>query len=685
MPEPGRPEPLGADWDGQGTNFALASEHAERVELCLFEGGRESERVVLRERSGPIWHGFVPGVGPGTEYGYRVHGPYEPAKGHRFNPNKLLLDPCTHAVSGQLRWDDALAGDDPRDSAPWVPRGRVVDPAFDWQGDARPATPWTRTVIYECHVRGLTQRHPDVPPEDRGRYRGLACPAVIDHLLSLGVTAVELLPVQHALTEARLAAAGRVNYWGYNPIAFSAPDARFATGSDGRQVVEFQEMVRALHRAGLEVILDVVYNHTAESGDDGPTLSLRGIDNAAYYRLDPEDPARYADTTGCGNSLDMSKPLARGLLLETLRWWVCVMHVDGFRFDLAPTLGRDASGAVDVGRFFAALRQDPVLAEVKLVAEPWDVGPDGFALGRFPDGVAEWNCEFRDGVRRYWRGDAGQRAGLSTRLAGSSDLFSGRGPLASVNFVACHDGFTLRDAATYADKHNADNLEDGRDGTHANWSANWGAEGPSDEPEIEETRARVARSMMATLLLSQGVPMLSHGDERGRTQRGNNNAYCHDAPLTWVDWESDRAAEALTRFVARAFDVRLRNPVLRRSTFLTGRGPTAEGPRDVVWLRPDGVELGVDDWRDPEGRALAMWLAGDAAEEPGPDGTAASDVMLLLNGGDTRVAFQLPETVPGAWHRVLDTADPEAAEARIGPGEVPVDGHALVVLERRPS
>ncbi|MGH0029874.1 MAG: glycogen debranching protein GlgX [Myxococcota bacterium] len=694
QPSSGRPEPLGACWDGKGTNFALASDHATRVELCLFEGGRESRRVTLPERSGSVWHGRLEGVGPGQEYGYRVHGPFEPARGHRCNPHKLLLDPCAHAVSGALRWDDALRGGrdarglgsepDDRDSADFVPRGVVVDEAFDWGDDVRPRTPWERSVVYECHVRGMTKLHPEVAEVDRGRYRGLASEPVLRHLTDLGVTAVELMPVHHALTEQRLARAGRTNYWGYNPIAFSAPEARYASGDDGRQLAEFQQMVRSLHAAGIEVILDVVYNHTAESGADGPTLSLRGVDNAGYYRLDPADPRRYPESTGCGNALAVWKPLARRLVLDSLRWWARVGRVDGFRFDLAPTLARDAQGALALAGVFDEIARDPELAGLKLVVEPWDAAADGFALGRFPKAYAEWNCEFRDTVRRFWRGDAGQLGALASRLSGSDDVFPGRGPSASVNFVACHDGFTLNDLVSYERKHNEANLERGRDGSDANWSAHWGAEGPSDAPEVRRLRRRAARNLLATLVFAQGVPMLAHGDERLRTQRGNNNAYCHDGPLTWVDWTPDAEADALTAFLRRALALRAAHPVLRRRRFLTGRKRRKGGARDVVWLRPNGGEMGEEDWNHPEARALGMWLSGEGADEPADGGSPPSDLLLLVNAGADPVPFRLPDGTPGAWQPLLRTDRDAAAGDPPAQADLEVAERSLVLLERRP-
>ncbi|MGH7526008.1 MAG: glycogen debranching protein GlgX, partial [Gemmatimonadales bacterium] len=551
---PGAPSPLGATWDGEGTNFALFSEHATAVDLCLFAGpgdAAESARVRLRERTDQIWHAYLPDVRPGQLYGYRVQGPYSPAEGHRFNPAKLLLDPYAKAVSGTIRWSDALSGyaigapeaerdlvPDPQDSAGGIPKCVVVESAFSWGDDQLPRTPWNRSVIYECHVNGMTMLQPDVPEPLRGPYLGLATDPLIDYLLSLGVTAVELLPVHHFVTERRLAEQGLVNYWGYSPIAYFAPDVRYATGRLGQQVAEFKSMVKRLHRAGLEVIIDVVYNHTAEGNHLGPTLCFRGIDNSAYYRLDPENPRFYTDYTGTGNTLDVRHSRTIQLIMDSLRYWVTEMHVDGFRFDLAPVLAREEEAVTPFAEFFDIVRQDPVVSRVKLIAEPWDLGPDGYHVGKFPIGWGEWNGKYRDSVRRFWRGDPGQVGELASRLAGSSDLYepSQRSPQASINFVTCHDGFTLHDLVSYEAKHNEANGEQNRDGSDHNLSRHWGAEGPTEAVHVVRMRERIKRNFLATLAFSQGVPMLSHGDELGRTQSGNNNAYCQDNPLTWVDW-----------------------------------------------------------------------------------------------------------------------------------------------------
>src|SRR5919106_4393487 len=552
---PGSPAPLGATWDGEGTNFAVFSEHATAVDLCLFshsEDGHESSRIRLGERTDQIWHAYLPDVRPGQLYGFRVHGPYEPMEGHRFNPAKLLLDPYAKAVSGVIRWSDALSGytmeqpmetrdlvPDPSDSAAGLPKCVVVESAFSWGDDKHPRTPWNRTVIYEAHVKGMTMLHPDVPEEIRGTYLGLATDPIIDHLLSLGVTAIELLPVHHFVTERRLAEMGLVNYWGYSSIGYFAPDVRYATGGLGQQVAEFKSMVKRFHRAGLEVILDVVYNHTAEGNHLGPTLSFRGIDNAAYYRLLHDDPRYYMDYTGCGNTLNMLHPRVLQMIMDSLRYWITEMHVDGFRFDLAAALARELHEVDRLGAFFDIIHQDPVISQVKLIAEPWDLGEGGYQVGRFPVGWTEWNGKYRDVIRDYWKGEGGLIGDLAYRVAGSSDLYehSGRRPYASVNFVTAHDGFTLRDLVSYNEKHNEANKDDNRDGENHNRSWNCGAEGPTDDPEIRALRLRQTRILLASLLLSQGVPMLLAGDEVGHSQQGNNNAYCQDNELTWLSWE----------------------------------------------------------------------------------------------------------------------------------------------------
>ena len=687
---PGSPTPLGATWDSGGVNFAVWSEHATAVELCLFDPAdpnRERRRLALPERTDHVWHGHVADVGPGDLYGFRAHGPYAPLQGHRFNPAKLLLDPYARAITGSVSWHDALRGDrsghgggspepDGRDSAPFTPRSVVVDGAFDWEGDHPPAVPWHRTVIYEAHVKGLTARHPHLPPTLQGTYAGLAAPAVIDHLRDLGVTAVELLPVHHAVSEHGLAARGLTNYWGYNSIGYFAPDARFAaSGTRGEQVVEFKTMVRALHRAGLEVLLDVVYNHTAEGDARGPTLAFRGLGNSAYYWLDLGDPAAYVDWTGCGNTWHTRHPRALQLVMDSLRYWVREMHVDGFRFDLAPTLARGLDGVDAFSPFFSAVLQDPVLARVKLIAEPWDLGPDGYRVGRFPPGWSEWNGRYRDTVRRFWRGDAGQAADLGFRLTGSSDLYAvdGRLPSASVNFVTVHDGFTLADLVAYERKRNEANGEENRDGTDENLSWNCGTEGPTADAEISALRERQMRNFLATLLLSHGVPMLSHGDEVARSQAGNNNAYCHDGPLTWMTWSPSPAAAAQREFIRELIALRLAEPVFHRRTF-----PTT---RDLAWIRPDGKELTTADWHDPATRALGLLLRGDRIDEVDEDGAprAGATFLILVNAHAVETAFVLPAP-PGAarWSVVLDTR----GWAPPTPARVIAGGETCVLADR---
>jgi isoamylase len=692
---PGRPFPLGATWDGEGTNFAIFSENATAVELCLFDGDEaaETERAALKHER-HVWHVYLPDVCPGQRYGYRVHGPYAPAEGHRFNPAKLLLDPYAKAISSPIRWHDALFGyevGDPTldlsrseaDSAPFMPKAVVVESAFSWGDDRAPETPWNRTIIYECHVKGMTQLHPEVPPELRGTYLGLATDPVIDHLLSLGVTAVELMPVHHFVAERHLVERGLTNYWGYNSIGFFAPDVRYATGARGQQVTEFKTMVKRLHRAGIEVILDVVYNHTAEGNHLGPTLSLRGIDNAAYYRLAPGGQRYYVDFTGCGNSLNMLHPHTIQLIMDSLRYWVHDMHVDGFRFDLAPALARELFDVNRLATFFEIIRQDPILAKVKLIAEPWDLGPGGYQVGNFPDEWTEWNGKYRDTMRRFWRGDAGQLADLGYRLSGSSDLYgrSTRTPWASVNFVTCHDGFTLHDLVRYEQKHNEANGEENRDGADANWSANWGVEGPSDDPAIVEQRERVVRAVLATLAFSQGVPMLSGGDELGRTQHGNNNAYCQDNEIGWTSWALDDRARRLLAFTRRVLAIRHAYPVLRRRSFFEGRPVGVNGMKDVAWLHSDGREMRAEDWAEPHARLLGMLLDGQASDEVDERGRpmTGDSLLLLLNGDAKTRLFTLP-TLPGAgrWRELVHTARPERPVVQAS--RVSLAAHTLVLL-----
>ncbi len=689
---PGAPHPLGARPAGEGVNFSLFSANATRVELCLFdpvEPAREIARVALPERTHDVWHGYLPDARPGCLYGYRVHGPWEPAAGHRFDPARLLLDPYARAVTGEVRLDASHF--EPRgdarsdaDSAGSTPRCIVAESDLAWEDDRPPRVPWSRTLIYECHVRGMTARHPQVPAEQRGRFLGLASDAVIEHLRSLGVTALELLPVALSQRE-HVGNARPKNYWGYDTLLYFAPDPRFASAAGPRPLLEFKQMVRALHRAGIEVILDVVYNHTGEAGERGPTLCYRGIDNASYYRLLPHDRRRYADFSGCGNALDLRHPRVLQLVVDSLRYWVSEMHVDGFRLDLAPALARDGDAFDPNARLFALVAQDPVLAGVKWIAEPWDLGPGGYQLGHFPAGWAEWNGRYRDSVRRFWRGDRAQVPELASRLSGSSDLFraGGRGPFASVNFVTCHDGFTLRDLVSYERKHNERNGEENRDGSDANWSRNWGVEGETDSPEIRRLRARIARNLVATLAFSQGVPMLSHGDEIGRTQRGNNNAYCHDDETTWVDWQPDADARALLEFTRRVFALRRENPVFRRRRFFAGDPLAGDGVKDVTWLRPDGSEMTQADWQHPELHALGMLVHGDASDEVDERGRAnrGATLLLLLNGGERARRFRLPRLPgAGAWRERVSTCVEDTP--RVEGDAVPVAAHALALLER---
>jgi len=663
MLETGSPQPIGASRTGRGINFAVFSQHATRVELCLFDatGTNEVARLTLPGRTGDIWHGFLPARfgETGLLYGYRVHGPYQPSDGHRFNPAKLLIDPCAQALHGEFVWHPALNGaetgsdwlPDSLDSAPYVPKCRVVDDEFDWGGVRSPNVPWRDTTIYELHVKGFTQRHPAVPGHLRGKYLGLAEPAVIDYLRNLGVTTVELMPVQAFASEEFLTEKGLVNYWGYNPIAWFAPDARYAVAD---AVSEFKTMIRALHGVGLEVILDVVFNHTAEGNEGGPTLSLRGFDNNTYYRLFPHDLAQYKNFTGCGNTVKFDHPAVRGLVLACLRYWVTEMHVDGFRFDLAPVVGRDASGYSVNAPFFSALRSDPVLSYVKFIAEPWDVGPGGYQLGHFPAGWSEWNDRFRDSVRAFWRGDRPLLGGFAERFAGSSDLFrhDGRKPTASVNFVAAHDGFTLADSVTYNHRRNEANLEGNGDGHAHNLSWNCGVEGPTDDAGINTLRARQMRNLLATVFLSQGVPMLLAGDEFGRTQQGNNNAYCQDNEVSWIDWSLLERNASLADFAHRLIDLRRSRLWLRRDTFLKG-SQRAATTRDVVWLHPSGREMTEADWNDSSLRALAVLMNAAASAKKTADG---GDLLIVFNADDAATAMTLPRALHGeVWAVLFDT------------------------------
>jgi glycogen operon protein len=669
----------------------LFSEVADGVDLCLFDGDGTGEqpgaspaetRIPLTEVDGFVWHAYLPGVGPGQRYGYRVRGPYDPGAGHRCDPSKLLLDPYAKAVQGQVSWDESLFSyqlTDPRarntaDSAARMPKNVVINPFFDWANDRPPRTPYHETLIYEAHVRGLTLRHPDIPAAQRGTYAGLAHPAITEHLQRLGVTAVELMPVQQFVPEQALVRRGLTNYWGYNTLGFLAPHNRYSSaGQLGEQVGEFKTMVKTLHDAGIEVILDVVYNHTSEGNHMGPTLSFRGIDNTAYYRLDDRDKSRYVDYTGCGNSLNVRHPHALQLIMDSLRYWILEMHVDGFRFDLASALARELHDVDRLSTFFDLVQQDPVVSQVKLIAEPWDVGEGGYQVGNFPPLWTEWNGKYRDTARDFWRGRPGTLPEFASRLSGSSDLYetSGRRPVASVNFVTCHDGFTLHDLVSFNRKHNEANGEDNRDGTDDNRSWNCGTEGPADGPEINELRARQARNFLATLFCSQGVPMMLAGDEMGRTQAGNNNAYCQDNEVSWVDWSRAAGERDLTDFTRALSALRREHPVFRRRRFFLGHPPTSEGPGDIVWLTPAGGEMTENDWRAGDAKSLGVFLNGEAISEPDPRGERISDArfLLLFNAQAEPVRFTLPEAGYGPeWEIVIDTAGPRIPAIQ---GELP--------------
>ncbi len=671
---PGRSYPLGATWDGAGVNFALFSENATKVELCLFDSpdaARESHRIDIKEQTDQVWHCYLPDALPGQLYGYRVHGPYEPAKGHRFNPNKVVLDPYAKLIGRDVKWDDSLFGYqigkddltfDERDSAAFAPLAAVVDTAFTWGDDRPPHTPWHKTLIYEAHVKGLTMRHPDVPENLRGSYAGLATDAVIQHLKGLNITAIELLPVHQHLNDRYLLDKGLTNYWGYSTLGFLAPHAAYdAPNNSLSPVHEFKMMVRAMHAAGIEVILDVVYNHTAEGNQMGPTLSWRGIDNAAYYRLSPEDPRYYMDFTGCGNTLNMQQPKVLQLIMDSLRYWVTDMHVDGFRFDLASTLARELFEVNRLGAFFDIIHQDPVLNRVKLIAEPWDVGPGGYQVGNFPPGWTEWNGKYRDNVRKFWKGDGGTASEFATRLCGSSDLYewSGRKPYASVNFVTCHDGFTLQDLVSYDHKHNEANKEDNRDGSDNNDSWNCGHEGPTDDPAVNALRARQKRNFVATLMLSQGVPMLLAGDELSHTQNGNNNAYCQDNEISWLDWELSEDQERFLQFVRKVTQIWREQPALHRRKFFLGRSIRGEGITDVTWFSPSGKDMSDQDWAGFI-KCLGMRLAGDLIGDLDERGEpiVGETLLVLMNAHHEPLPFTLPATNPGhQWECLFDTAD----------------------------
>jgi len=697
---PGAPYPRGATWDGEGVNFALFSENATQVDLCLFSanGRQELQRIRLKEQTDMVWHCYLPEARPGMIYAWRVHGPYDPNHGHRFNPHKLLLDPYAKEIVGPLTWSDTHFGYrvghpngdlsfDTRDNAYGMPKCRVVDPAFSWGDDRAPKIPWHEMVIYELHVRGFTKRHPDVAPALRGTYAGLATAPVLDHLRRLGVTSIELMPTHTFIDDRHLIDRGRRNYWGYNSIGYFAPEPLYAASGSSR---EFKTMVKTLHSAGFEVILDVVYNHTAEGNHMGPTLSFKGIDNSVYYRLNQDAPRFYTDYTGCGNTLNMQHPRVLQLIMDSLRYWVQEMHVDGFRFDLAAALAREMHDVDRFGAFFDILHQDPILSQVKLIAEPWDLGEGGYQVGNFPPGWAEWNDRYRDSMRAFWRGDGGRIGEFATRLTGSSDLYArnGRRPYASINYITCHDGFTLEDLVSYNHKHNEANGEANRDGNDHNLSWNHGVEGPSDTPGIVALRARLKRNLLASLFFSQGVPMLLAGDEMGRTQRGNNNAYCQDNETSWLNWNLSAANCELMEFVVRLIRLRREHPVFRRRHFFQGRAIRGAGTKDIHWLKPDGSEMSDKEWTHDDARSLGVFLSGEALGEVDACGRPIRDdnFILLFNAHHERIDFKLPALcVHCVWRVELDThwhAGLEHDGDFVGHSSYPLEGRTLALLRQ---
>ncbi|GAB4359261.1 MAG: glycogen debranching protein GlgX [Methylohalobius crimeensis] len=697
---PGHPYPLGATWDGKGVNFALFSEHAEEVSLCLFdpENQKALQCVTLKEHTDQVFHCYLPQARPGLLYGYRVKGPYRPEEGFRFNPHKLLLDPYAKAIVGKMKYSEAHYGYrvshrredlsfDDRDNADLMPKCQVIDPEFSWGDERRPDIPWHETVIYELHVKGMTQRHPQIPPRLRGTYAGLASEPVIRHLKQLGITAVELMPVHTFVDEPHLMEKKLTNYWGYNSIGYFASDFRYATNGT---IDDFKTMVKTFHQHGIEVILDVVYNHTAEGNHLGPTLCFRGIDNIAYYRLKPDNPRFYTDYTGCGNTLNMMHPRVLQLIMDSLRYWVLEMHVDGFRFDLASALARELHEVDKLGAFFDIIHQDPVISQVKLIAEPWDLGEGGYQVGNFPVGWTEWNGKYRDSVRAFWKGEGGLIGDLAYRLTGSSDLYetSGRRPYASINFVTCHDGFTLQDLVSYNHKHNEANGEGNRDGTDHNLSWNCGVEGPTDDPEIRALRARQKRNLMATLLFSQGVPMLRHGDELSHTQGGNNNAYCQDNEISWLDWDLDTEDQAFLEFVQRVIRLRREHPLFRRRRFFQGHPIHGKDVKDIVWLNPDGHEMNKEEWSQHAAHCLGVFLSGAEMNEVDERGNPVvdDDLVLLFNADSDSISFQLPIFGRESdWTRLLDTSVKNGldAEGRFKAGDnYPLQGRSLALLMR---
>jgi len=698
---PGKPYPLGATWDTGGTNFSIYSEDATKVELCLFAGDGDNareERIVLSERTHQVWHGYLPEIGPGQQYGYRIHGPFEPEAGHRYNPNKLLLDPYAKAIGGVLNVHETQLGYEVNhpeedlsfsqtDSAPHVPKSIVVDPAFDWGQDKPLAIPFHKTVIYEAHVKGLTKLNPQLPEHLRGTYAGIGHPTTIDYLRSLGITAIELLPIHQFVNDR--SGAGLSNYWGYNSIGYFAPEARYAaSGMMGHQVVEFKEMVKALHRAGIEVILDVVYNHTAEGNHLGPTLCFKGIDNKAYYRL-AENPRYYMDYTGTGNTLNANLPNVLRLMMDSLRYWVTEMHVDGFRFDLAATLARELHEVNRLSAFFDIIHQDPVISQVKLIAEPWDLGEGGYQVGNFPPGWAEWNGKYRDCIRDYWRGADSMLSEFAERFTGSSDLYQDdyRRPVASINFVTAHDGFTLHDLVSYNHKHNEANLEDNQDGEDHNRSWNCGIEGPTDDSAVNTLRSRQKRNMLTTLLLSQGVPMLLAGDEAGRTQQGNNNGYCQDNELSWFHW--DKIDESLKQFTANLIVFRRSHPTFCRRKWFTGQPIKGLGVEDIAWFLPNGSEMPDESWEHDFARSLGIFLSGHGIRSKNEKGEKITDdsFYLIFNAHHDSLTFSLPpdKKYGEAWVKVIDTTHDqlEIWDDRLPAGStVEISGHAVHVYRQ---
>ncbi|MCH2212071.1 MAG: glycogen debranching protein GlgX [Fuerstiella sp.] len=703
---PGQPDPLGATWDGQGVNFAIFSEHATAVDLCLFDSEsdtQEAHRLSLTERTHQVWHGYLPNICPGQLYGYRIHGPYLPDQGHRFNPHKVVLDPYTRALGRGITWSDSMFGYitsehdlsiSTSDNAAFAPLGLVVDPEFDWQGDTLLRTPWHKTFIYEAHVKGFTKLHPDIPEALRGTYQGLASDQAIDHLRRLGVTALELMPVHYNVNDRHLEQNGLSNYWGYNTLSFFAPDRRYAAADNAADVInEFREMVRRLHKANIEVILDVVYNHTGEGNHVGPTLSLRGIDNASYYRVMPNSQRYYQDFTGCGNTLNMQCPRVLQLIMDSLRYWVQEMHVDGFRFDLCSALARELHDVDKLSAFFDIILQDPLLSQVKLIAEPWDLGLGGYQVGNFPHLWSEWNGKYRDTIRRFWAGDGGAVNEFATRLTGSSDLFqhNGRRPSASINFVTAHDGFCLRDLVTYHHKRNLSNMEDNRDGEDHNNGWNCGAEGESDDPQIGKIRLKQRKNFITTLMMSQGVPMLRAGDELSHTQHGNNNAYCQDNEISWLNWNLDDSQQEFLSFCQSVVQIWHEQPVLKRRNFFQGRRIRGAGVKDIAWLMPDGGEITDQEWNSGAMHSLGVRLNGESMNEVDEQGEqiVGETLLLLLSNLPAPVPFLLPRHKPSErWITILDTSVPvhEISRTPLSANEFfPLQGHSVAVLSLKPG